>query len=890
MNYGTISTLVALGAAGMGFAGSAVALLADEHLPACLYPPQDRLAASPGDTTYVVDPVKGDDGNPVGKPWKSMAKINALKLAPGDKVVIAPGVHTASLAPSGAGTAQKPVVIRFLPGVHAFGVENAIRLPLFVSNSCDDPAPPKPIGIMVRNARHMRLEGGGVDGPGKTTILYAGRMVEILNDHAEDITYTGLVFDLKRPTVSEFRVMDVGPTSAVLRIAEGSDYTIHDGTLSWTGDLGKGGLMVQEAIPGEGRCWRGGGRPFMKEDSLTAEKIEDLGNRTVRLSWTGTNHGLQKGHQFHFRLVARDSVGVHNARSKDIVFRDCEFNALTGMGFVSQFTENIVCQRVNVVPPHGSIRTCAAWGDIFQFSNCKGDILVDSCHLSGMQDDAINCHGTHVRIIGKIGGKKLLVRFMHPQTYGFAAFAPGDEVAVICHSTLREYADNPRRNVTAIEKKSDKDWLLTLDGPAPAFEDGDVLDNITWYPNITVRNVHVSMDPVRGFLLTTRGKVVIENNTFLRPAMPGILIEDDAEGWFESGPVRDMVIRSNRFIGCGIEINPQTHSDKPEEAVHENIRIENNIFEEGGGVSARSVKGLTVVNNSATGGTLPVTTTACAGVKLEHNDHEPRMKDNMTSLQVKGGRFLTLNTVVRVNQIEAARGVNEGMDDGPYHTPEAVAAFRDAVNKGFPGAKVTWAFSWQALHDERSNYTAIRKQVVGYHKEYGDEITFIPGGYFAPMYSSRAQVNRDIKEALQKIRDMVGNGYKPKSLVAGFLAAENMRYLAEEEGIHVCQGTIWSQYGIDNGDGDGSISYPYYPSREHGCKPAQGQADFIDFTRYDLPAHEPSDPTPDTPSRNWSLINRINQKHQRPEDAPVPLAALTHEEQELIRKKYPDLF
>jgi len=29
----------------------------------------------------------------------------------------------------------------------------------------------------------------------------------------------------------------------------------------------------------------------------------------------------------------------------------------------------------------------------------------------------------------------------------------------------------------------------------------------------------------------------------------------------------------------------------------------------------------------------------------------------------------------------------------------------------------------------------------------------------------------------------------------------NLRYLAEEEGIHVCQGTIWSQYGIDNGDG-----------------------------------------------------------------------------------------
>jgi hypothetical protein len=64
----------------------------------------------------------------------------------------------------------------------------------------------------------------------------------------------------------------------------------------------------------------------------------------------------------------------------------------------------------------------------------------------------------------------------------------------------------------------------------------------------------------------------------------------------------------------------------------------------------------------------------------------------------------------------------------------------------------------------------------------------------------------------------------------------------------------------------------------------------IDFTRYDLTAHEPADPVAGKPSRNWSLINRINQKHRRPEDAPVPLSALTAEEQTLIRKYCPELF
>ncbi len=39
----------------------------------------------------------------------------------------------------------------------------------------------------------------------------------------------------------------------------------------------------------------------------------------------------------------------------------------------------------------------------------------------------------------------------------------------------------------------------------------------------------------------------------------------------------------------------------------------------------------------------------------------------------------------------------------------------------------------------------------------------------------------------------------------------------------------------------------------------------LTFTRYDLPAREPADASPDKPSRNWSLINRINQKNRRPE-------------------------
>jgi hypothetical protein len=64
----------------------------------------------------------------------------------------------------------------------------------------------------------------------------------------------------------------------------------------------------------------------------------------------------------------------------------------------------------------------------------------------------------------------------------------------------------------------------------------------------------------------------------------------------------------------------------------------------------------------------------------------------------------------------------------------------------------------------------------------------------------------------------------------------------------------------------------------------------IDFTRYDLPAREPADPGPGEHSRNWSLINRINQKGLRPQDKPIPLDQLDAEEQSLIKRHYPQLF
>ena len=97
--------------------------------------------------------------------------------------------------------------------------------------------------------------------------------------------------------------------------------------------------------------------------------------------------------------------------------------------------------------------------------------------------------------------------------------------------------------------------------------------------------------------------------------MPGILIEDDARGWFESTCVRDMTIRNNRFLSCGISIDPQSAGST--EPVHENIRIVDNYFE-GSGIHAKGTRGLVITGNRFSGG-VSIGITHCEEVRNENN-------------------------------------------------------------------------------------------------------------------------------------------------------------------------------------------------------------------------------------------------------------------------------
>ncbi len=209
-----------------------------------------------------------------------------------------------------------------------------------------------------------------------------------------------------------------------------------------------------------------------------------------------------------------------------------------------------------------------------------------------------------------------------------------------------------------------------------------------------------------------------------------------------------------------------------------------------------------------------------------------------TSTSAPLGRSLVFSTVVRKYSVELTRTTHEGDDESALHTPESARSFRQAIAQGWPNASITWAFSFQALLSQEPNYVAIKSLVTAYISSYGDEMSFLPSGYFAPMYNTPQQTNRDIHDALQMIEAAVRGaggapGYRPRAIIAGYLSAASLEYLATVEGIHVAQATIFSQDGIDYGDGDGGVPYPYYPSTQHYLKPAQGPQDLVDVVVLD---------------------------------------------------------
>ena len=569
-----------------------------------LYPSAGNRKVSPGKISYFIDPENGNDKNPgtsAGKAWRTFSKLNQMILSPGDKVSIKPGRFHQSLVLIARGSAKAPVLINFAHGRFDVFPDSLYREPLHISNTNDVPYEPKAIALCIRNSHHVQVTGRGA------RLIMRGKIIETFINQSENVHVEGLSYDYHRPTVSELKATTVTALYADLEIHPQSAYSIKDSLLTWEGEGWRyqPGDYWQVFEPASGYVYRQG-------IQFSTLKIAGTGTHRIR-AYFSKNPGFTAGSIYQNRDVTRDCAGIVLMRSENISLKKLRIYFMHGMGVVSQFCRNIAIDDLTVKPEEHSGKTCAAWADILHFSGCSGKIMVANSYLSAANDDAINVHGTHVRITEKLTDNKLKVRFMHGQTYGFDPFVPGDTADFIRAESLRSFGTNV---VSGVEQLNDKEFILTFENAVPYnLKENDVLENVTQTPSVWVHHTTLTLVPTRGMLVTTRRKVVIENNHFLRTRYSAILVEDDAESWYESGVVRDVSIRKNTFVDCGgpvISIHPENHLyDGP---VHQNITILHNTFQLKNTkiFTAKSTRNITISQNRIIS-LLPVTMESLTG-------------------------------------------------------------------------------------------------------------------------------------------------------------------------------------------------------------------------------------------------------------------------------------
>lgn len=576
---------------------------------------REVLSSTTG-TDYYIHPAEGDDthtGLEKEAAWRTFAPVNATTFRPGDRLhILAPGQFERTLRITGSGNQAAPIEVHFAPGRYDSSPARAIRRKYNISNTNADPEGEKAIGIFLDRAKHVRIHGHGA------RIVFRGKAIQVGIDQSEDIAISDLKFDYHRPTVSEYRVTGVEGERIEIKVHPDSTYEIREGQLIWIGEgWEKTGNLTQELNPETDQVRRTG-------KSLKGLAIEEISPFHLRA--TGKSD-LKEGHVYQVRDTFRDYAAVFTRRSKDIVWQDVDFYFIHGMGLVSQFSENLTFERVSIAPDPESGRTTAAWADGIHVSGCRGKVVIKDCKFSGLHDDPINVHGTHLRVVEQVSDKQIKVRFMHSQTFGFMAFNPGDAITFVRWDSLATYAPNV---VEAAELLNPKEMLLTLERAVPAkLQEKDVIENVTWTPEVLISGCEVRRTPTRGFLLTTRRKAVIENNTFYRTWMSAILLENDARGWYESGAIRDLTIRNNDFFYCCepvIHVNPR--NSVANDAAHRNIRIKGNRFKlrDKLAIKAHSTKGLTIKGNTfhadqELGPGDAIQTSDCAEVTIRANEY-----------------------------------------------------------------------------------------------------------------------------------------------------------------------------------------------------------------------------------------------------------------------------
>lgn len=523
----------------------------------------------------------------------------------------------------------------FRPGRYDFYAERADEHYLFISNNDEGL---KRVAFPLFDRDGMEIDGGGAQ------FFFHGGIIPIAVEGGRNVFLKNFSIDYDVPFHGEAEVLHADSEGVDVRIQEGFPYEVVHGALRFgTGSSAGAGAMpfaIRNILEFDAARRE---TAFLVWDNhgigqrLTAEVT---GPRQVRLH-AAFKHPLPTlGNILAIMSERRDFPGVAISGCNGVGIEDVIIHHAGGMGIIAQRTSNITLRRVQVTPPAGGARMISTVADATHFVNCRGRVEILDCLFENQMDDPTNIHGIYAQVSACPAPGTLEVRLRHHQQYGVTLAGVGDRVELVDGQTMATYHE---ATVTSVQRLNKEFTLLELDTPPErAVQPGDAVANLTWTADAHIRGCTCRGNRARGFLLSTAGRIVVEENTMHSPGA-AILIEGDANHWFESGATRDILIRRNRFVDCKygvwgratIQVTPGIpEGQRAGSRYHRNIRVEDNTFIalDARLVYAHCVDGLSITGNRITPSrnyplqhqeAPPFDTPDCLNVHIEGNEFSP---------------------------------------------------------------------------------------------------------------------------------------------------------------------------------------------------------------------------------------------------------------------------
>ncbi len=482
----------------------------------------------------------------------------------------------------------------FPPGRYDFWPDRAAEQYLFISNNDESL---KRIAFPLFDLDGFEVAGSGAE------FVFHGFVVPFAVWNSRDIRLTGFTVDWERPFHSEGQILAAGSGWADIAFGDQFPYKIAGRRLVFTGEYGEvlhfENLLEMDSTRHE--------TAFMAPDHYgIGERHEASETSPGRVRLTADLAGpMTPGNILYFGSDHRKCPAIAVSQSRQVEIEDVTLHHSGGMGIIAQLTTDIAVRRVRVTPPPGKDRLVSLTADATHFVNCRGKVEISDCLFENQMDDPVNVHGIYAQISAQLSACELEIALIHGQQLGIDLFAPGDTVELVRGETLAAY----HAGVIAAVRRLNKIYsVLTFSEDLPAaITSGDAVVCVEANPDLIIRKCTARGNRARGFLISTGGRVVVEDNHLHTPGA-AILIAGDANYWFESGPVQDVTIRGNHFDTCNYgvwgraaidicpEISPEFRSGI---FYHRNIRIEGNTFDvfDPRLISAHNVQGLSFMDN-----------------------------------------------------------------------------------------------------------------------------------------------------------------------------------------------------------------------------------------------------------------------------------------------------